>query len=61
MIALLVIVNGLAVVEVNFIKKFVWVLIVDVSTLNEQILPERVDPESQEIVIPLLLTILHWV
>ena len=58
---MLVTVEGLAVVEVNFIWKFVCGYKADVSTLNEQILPERETATSQEIGLPESSTMLHWV
>ncbi len=54
-------VDGVAVVEVNFIWKFVSAYKVDVSTLNEQIFPVREPAPSQEIGFPETSTILHWV
>ena len=54
-------VNGLAVAEVNFIWKFVWAYKVDVSTLNEQIFPEREASVSHGIWLSEPSTMLHWV
>ena len=50
---------GLAVDEVNFIWKFVWGYKADVSTLNEQIFPEREAPVNHGIENPESSTILH--
>ena len=58
---MLVTVDGLAVVEVNFIWKFVCGYKADVSTLNEQIFPERVASVNHGIALPELSTMLHWV
>ena len=45
-------VDGLAVVEVNFIWKFVSAYKADVSTLNEQIFPVRAASVSHGIALP---------
>ena len=52
-------VDGLAVVEVNFILKFFSGYKADVSTLNEKIFPVREPAYSQEIGFPETSTILH--
>ena len=56
---LLVTVDGLAVVEINFIWKFFCSHKADVSTLNEHILPEREASISHGIGKPESSTILH--
>ena len=52
---------GLAVDEVNFISKFVCGYKADVSTLNEQIFPEREASVSHGIGLSEPSTMLHWV
>ena len=54
-------VDGLAVVEVNFIWKFVSAYKADVPMLNEQIFPERVASVNHDKALPESSTILHWV
>ncbi len=57
---MLVTVLGLEVVEINFIWKFVCGYKADVSTLNEQIFPERVASVNHDIALSESSTMLHW-